>query len=80
MWEFFKMHWRDGVEILILAALAYHLFLFFRATRGARILTGLLVLLLSLTLALGAAQGQQTVPQPPPLYVASPNNGNGGGG
>ena len=37
-------------------------------------------LLLSLTLALGAAQGQQTVPQPPPLYVASPNNGNGGGG
>ena len=50
MWEFFKMHWRDGVEILILAALAYHLFLFFRATRGARILTGLLVLLLSLTL------------------------------
>ncbi len=50
MWDFFKMHWRDGVEILILAALAYHLFLFFRATRGARILTGLLVLLLSLTL------------------------------
>jgi diadenylate cyclase len=50
MWEFFKMHWRDGVEIFILAALAYHLFLFFRATRGARILTGLLVLLLSLTL------------------------------
>ncbi len=44
------MHWRDGVEIFILAALAYHLFLFFRATRGARILTGLLVLLLSLTL------------------------------
>lgn len=50
MWDFFKMHWRDGVEIFILAALAYHLFLFFRATRGARILTGLLVLLLSLTL------------------------------
>jgi len=50
MWDFFIKHWRDGVEILILAALAYHLFLFFRATRGARILTGLLVLLLSLTL------------------------------
>lgn len=50
MWEFLKLHWRDGVEIFILAALAYHLFLFFRATRGARILTGLLVLLLSLTL------------------------------
>ncbi|MDZ4289371.1 MAG: diadenylate cyclase CdaA [Prosthecobacter sp.] len=50
MWEFIQEHWRDGVEILILAALAYHGYLFFRATRGARILTGLLVLLLSLTL------------------------------
>jgi diadenylate cyclase len=49
MWQFFQQHWRDGVEILILAALAYHGFLFLRATRGARILTGLLVLLLSLT-------------------------------
>jgi diadenylate cyclase len=50
MWNFFSDHWRDGVEILILAALAYHGYLFFRATRGARILTGLLVLLLSLAL------------------------------
>lgn len=37
-------------------------------------------LLLVLTLALGVAQGQQTVPQPTPLYVASPNGSNGGGG
>jgi len=50
MWYFLSEHWRDGVEILILAALAYHGYLFFRATRGARILTGLLVLLLSLAL------------------------------
>lgn len=50
MWEFLTEHWRDGVEILILAALAYHGYLFFRATRGASILTGLLVLLLSLAL------------------------------
>lgn len=50
MWEFLIEHWRHGVEILILAALSYHGYLFFRATRGARILTGLLVLLLSLTL------------------------------
>ncbi|MCB1275437.1 diadenylate cyclase CdaA [Prosthecobacter sp.] len=50
MWDFLTKHWRDGVEILILAALAYHGYLFFRATRGARILTGLLVLLLSLAL------------------------------
>jgi diadenylate cyclase len=50
MGEFLKEHWRDGVEILILAALAYHGYLFFRATRGARILTGLALLLLSLAL------------------------------
>ena len=50
MWDFLTTHWRDGVEILILAALVYHGYLFFRATRGARILTGLLVLLLSLAL------------------------------
>ncbi len=50
LWEFVQIHWRDGVEIFILAILAYHGYLFFRATRGARILTGLLVLLLSLAL------------------------------
>lgn len=50
MWYFLTEHWRDGVEILILAALAYHGYLFFRATRGARILTGLLILLLGLAL------------------------------
>lgn len=50
MWEFIEQHWRDGVEIMILAVLLYHGYLFFRATRGARILTGLLVLLLSLTI------------------------------
>ena len=50
LWEFLQNHWRDGVEIFILAALAYHGYLFFKATRGARILTGLLVLLLSLSL------------------------------
>ncbi len=48
--DFLQKHWRDGVEILILAALFYHGYLFFRATRGARILTGLVVLLLSLAL------------------------------
>ena len=50
MWEFVELHWRDGIEILILSALAYHGYFFLKATRGARILTGLLVLLLSLTL------------------------------
>ncbi len=50
MAEFLHDHWRDGVEILILTALAYHGYLFFRATRGARILTGLALLLLSLAM------------------------------
>ncbi|WP_009963637.1 diadenylate cyclase CdaA [Verrucomicrobium spinosum] len=50
MWNFIQDHWRDGVEILILAVLLYHGYRFLRATRGARILTGLLVLLLGLTL------------------------------
>lgn len=50
MWSFLYQHWRHGVEIFILAALAYNGYLFFRATRGARILTGLVVVLLSLTM------------------------------
>lgn len=50
MWNFLYQHWRHGVEIFILAALAYNGYLFFRATRGARILTGLVVVLLSLTM------------------------------
>jgi diadenylate cyclase len=49
MGEFLIQHWKDGVEILILTALAYHGYMFLRATRGARILIGLVVLLLSLT-------------------------------
>ena len=50
MWLFVQQHWRDGVEIVILAALAYNAYLFLRATRGVAILLGLLVLLLSLTI------------------------------
>jgi diadenylate cyclase len=50
MWAFVKQHWRDAVEIILLAILLYHGYRFLRATRGARIMTGLLVLLLGLTL------------------------------
>jgi diadenylate cyclase len=50
MGQFIAHHWRDAVDIAILAALLYQGYRFFRATRGARILTGLLVLLLSLSL------------------------------
>jgi len=50
MWKFFESHWKDGVEILILAVLLYQGYRFLKATRGARILTGLLILMLGLTL------------------------------
>jgi diadenylate cyclase len=50
MWEFVQLHWNHAVEILLLAVLLYQGYRFLRATRGARILTGLLVLLLGLAL------------------------------
>jgi len=46
----FQIDWRDGVEILILAVVIYHGYLYFRATRAARILTGLAFSLIGLTL------------------------------
>lgn len=50
MWDFFLQHWRSGVEILILAVLIYHGYIWIRGTRGARILAGLVAVLLTLTL------------------------------
>lgn len=50
MWEFFKNHWRDGIEILILAICIYQIHRAFRATRGAKILMGLVLILVFLTL------------------------------
>jgi len=50
MWEFFKNHWRDGIEILILAICIYQIHRAFRATRGAKILVGLILILVFLTL------------------------------
>ncbi len=43
-------NWRDGVEILILAVVIYHAYVYIRSTRGARILTGLVSLLVGMTL------------------------------
>ncbi|MBU6170021.1 MAG: diadenylate cyclase CdaA [Verrucomicrobia bacterium] len=43
-------HWRDGVEILLLAACIYQIYRTFRATRGAQILVGLIMILVFLTL------------------------------
>ena len=50
MWLFVKEHWRDGVEILILAICVYQIYRAFRATRGAQILVGLGLILVVLTL------------------------------
>ena len=50
MWKQVSEHWRGAVEITILAVMLYYGYRFFRSTRGARILTGLLLLMMGLTL------------------------------
>ena len=50
MWEFIEKHWKDGIEILVLASLIYQLYRAFRATRGAQILVGLGLILVVLAL------------------------------
>lgn len=43
-------HWRDAVSILILWVIIYYGYVFFHATRGARIFTGLVAVWIALTL------------------------------
>lgn len=50
MWKFIAEHWRNGVEILLLAVGIYQIYRAFRATRGAQILVGLGVVLIAMTL------------------------------
>ncbi len=49
--DFLSTHWRAAVEILLLWILIYQIYRAFRATRGARILVGLALVILLLTLA-----------------------------
>ncbi len=49
--EFLQEHWRSAVEILILWVFIYQIYRTFRATRGARILVGLAMIFVALTLA-----------------------------
>jgi len=49
--ELFQEHWRAATEIVVLWLLIYQIFRVFRATRGARILIGLAVVVVVLTLA-----------------------------
>ncbi len=50
MWEFVEQHWKDAIEILVLAFCIYQLYRAFRATRGAQILVGLGLVLVALAL------------------------------
>ncbi len=50
MLDFLTQHWRDGIEILILAICIYQVYRAFRATRGAQILVGLGMVIVALTL------------------------------
>lgn len=50
MWKSIQDHWRDGIEILLLATCIYQTYRAFRATRGAQILVGLGTILVVLTL------------------------------
>jgi diadenylate cyclase len=49
MWNFIQEHWRDSIEILLLATCIYQIYRAFRATRGAQILVGLGTILVVLT-------------------------------
>src|SRR6266852_7543803 len=50
MWHMVQNHWRDVLEILILAVGIYYMFRFVRGTRGAPVVTGFLVVLLAFVL------------------------------
>src|SRR3984893_7153776 len=43
-------YWNAAIEILLLAAAIYYGYLYFRGTRGAKVLTGLAILFITLTL------------------------------
>lgn len=47
---FIAVHWRHGLEVLLLWFIIYHSYRYFRATRGARIFTGLVGGWIALTL------------------------------
>jgi diadenylate cyclase len=50
MWEAFQSHWRDAFEILILSVGIYYALRFIGGTRGAPVVTGFLVVLLTFVL------------------------------
>ena len=47
-WLFLRQQWHSLIEILLLATAIYYLYMYFRGTRGARVLTGLVLFLVTL--------------------------------
>lgn len=47
-WNFLREHWTSGIEILIIAIVLYWIYIYLRGTRGARMLIGIAVALLTL--------------------------------
>ena len=47
---FLQEQWTSGIEVVILAAVIYYIYLYLRGTHGARILLGLALVFLTLTL------------------------------
>ena len=54
--EYFKTHWRDVVEVLVLAVGIYYPMLFVRGTRGWAVVIGFFVSLLALILVTGVLE------------------------
>jgi diadenylate cyclase len=50
IWDLFLKGWRSAFEILLLTVVVYYGYLYFRGTRGAKVLTGLAIIFLTLTL------------------------------
>jgi diadenylate cyclase len=48
--EFAARNWRSAIEIAILTVVIYYSYLYFRGTRGAKVLTGLALIFLTITL------------------------------
>tara|TARA_R110000850_G_scaffold30231_19_gene83410 strand:+ start:1405 stop:2211 length:807 start_codon:yes stop_codon:yes gene_type:complete len=48
--QFITQHWRQGIEVIILAVIIYNTYRYFRATRGARIFTALVGIYIGMTL------------------------------
>lgn len=50
VWQFIRLNWTSAVEIGILGVVLYFVYIYLRGTRGARILIGLAVIFITLTL------------------------------